>query len=272
MTNPLFDSLFAPQDSNEAVFLHLSGGSALSHSAFAARAAKIAGALLAEGLKAGDRLACQVQKSPDALALYAACARAGIVLLPLNTAYTPREIAYFVRDAEAAMLVCDPADAAVLGTQGDGTLAQAADAATQPDPVARSGYDLAAFLYTSGTTGRSKGAMLTQHNLLSNALSLRDAWAFTAQDILIHALPIFHTHGLFGAVNITLVAGGAMIWQPKFDAADVMAVLPQAITMMGVPTFYTRLLAEPALDKNAVSYIRLFVSGSAPMLPETHAQ
>jgi malonyl-CoA/methylmalonyl-CoA synthetase len=286
MNNPLHDTLFAPQEARESVFLHLPNGGSLSHKDFAARAARIAGALRAEGVRAGDRLACQVQKSPDALALYAACVRAGIVLLPLNTAYTAPEVAYFVEDAEAAILVCDPASEAALapvadkagarlmtlGIDGAGTLAEAADAASPLDPVAREASDLAAFLYTSGTTGRSKGAMLSQNNLLSNALALRDAWQFTADDRLIHALPIFHTHGLFVAVNVTLAAGGSMIWQPKFDASDVLAALPGATTMMGVPTFYTRLLDEPDLTKDITAHMRLFISGSAPLLPETHTQ
>jgi malonyl-CoA/methylmalonyl-CoA synthetase len=286
MTNPLFDTLFAPQEARAGVFLHLAEGQSLSHADFGARAARIAGALLAQGLRPGDRLACQVQKSPDALALYAACVRVGIVLLPLNTAYTAPEIAYFVQDAEAGMLVCDLDSAAALdpvarqagaqlmtlGTGGDGTLAEGADAAAAADPVVRDGSDLAAFLYTSGTTGRSKGAMLSQNNLLSNALALRDAWQFTADDTLIHALPIFHTHGLFVAVNITLAAGGTMIWQHGFDAGNVLAAMPAATTMMGVPTFYTRLLGEPRLTKQTTAHMRLFISGSAPMLPDTHAQ
>ncbi|SFI48444.1 malonate--CoA ligase [Jannaschia pohangensis] len=286
MTNPLHDTLFAPQEGREEAFLHLPGGDVMTHAAFAARAAKMAGALVGAGLKPGERLACQIAKSADALALYAACARVGVVLLPLNTAYTAPEIAYFVQDAEAALLVCGPGDADVLGPvadsagarlmtlgpDGDGTLAQATDAASPASPVARDGSDLAAFLYTSGTTGRSKGAMLSQDNLLSNAHTLADAWRFTRDDTLIHALPIFHTHGLFVAVNVTLTAGGSTIWLPKFDAAAVMAAMSKATAMMGVPTFYTRLLAEDGLTRDATRHMRLFVSGSAPMLPETHRQ
>ncbi|WP_144430515.1 AMP-binding protein, partial [Jannaschia donghaensis] len=249
MTNPLYDTLFAPQVGRTDTFLHLPDGATLTHDAFASRAARMAGALIGAGLRPGDRLACQIAKSPDALALYAACARVGIVLLPLNVAYTAPEVAYFVGDAQAAMLVCDPADAEALksiaddagaalmtlGPDGDGTLAQATDAADPADVVPRTGSDLAAFLYTSGTTGRSKGAMLSQDNLLSNARALTDAWRFTSDDTLIHALPIFHTHGLFVAVNVTLTAGGSMIWFDTFDPAAVLDAMPRATAMMGVP-------------------------------------
>ena len=284
MTNPLFDTLFAPQQGRDEAFLHLSDGTVVAHAAFAARAARMAGALIGSGLRPGDRLACQVAKSPDALALYAACARIGVVLLPLNTAYTAPEVSYFVRDADAALLICDPgseralasvaqtagAQLMTLGADGTGTLARATEASDPVDPVDRAGSDLAAFLYTSGTTGRSKGAMLSQDNLLSNAGTLTRAWRFTDADTLIHALPIFHTHGLFVAVNVTLMAGGAMVWHDGFDAAEVVAALPRATALMGVPTFYTRLLGEAGLTPAATAHMRLFVSGSAPMLPETH--
>ncbi|CAM4162393.1 AMP-binding protein [Palleronia rufa] len=286
MSNPLHDYLFAPHEERTETLLHLPGGDVLTHADFAARAAKMAGALTDHGLRPGDRLACQIRKSADALALYAASVRAGLVLVPLNTAYTAAEIAYFVSDAQAAMLICDPGDTEALapvaaaadtrlmtlGPDGSGALAEATSSAEPIAPVARAGTDLAAFLYTSGTTGRSKGAMLSQDNLLSNARALTDAWRFTADDVLIHALPIFHTHGLFVAVNITLAGGGAMIWLPTFRADTVLAAMPLATTMMGVPTFYTRLLAEPGLTRNATAHMRLFVSGSAPMLPETHRQ
>ena len=284
MTNPLHDTLFAPHAERDDAFLRFADGGTLTHRAFAERAGRIAGALVEAGLQPGDRLAVQVAKSPDALALYAACVRAGIVLLPLNTAYTPAEISYFVGDAEAAMLVCDPAALEALtpvareagarimtlGADGGGTLAEAAEGAATPDPADRSASDLAAFLYTSGTTGRSKGAMLSQDNLLSNARVLTEAWRFTGDDVLIHALPIFHTHGLFVAVNVSLMAGGSMIWLNRFDAGEVLAALPRATAMMGVPTFYARLLAEEGLTREATGHMRLFVSGSAPLLPETH--
>ncbi|WP_298431035.1 malonyl-CoA synthase [uncultured Jannaschia sp.] len=283
--NPLYDRLFGRHASRDAPFLHLSDGRAISHRDFGHMAGRMANALAARGLVPGDRVAAQIDKSPEALALYAACARAGLVFLPLNTAYTADEVGYFVTDSGARLFVCDPGRAgemaevakaagATLATlSGDGRGSLAEDAASAPSEfatVARGGSDLAAFLYTSGTTGRSKGAMLSQDNLLSNAETLAEAWRFTEGDVLLHALPIFHTHGLFVATNVTLVAGGAMIFLPKFDAGEMIAQLPRATAMMGVPTFYTRLLAEPRFDRDLVAHMRLFVSGSAPLLSETH--
>jgi len=280
--NPLYDTLFARHADSDAPFLHLPGGGSLSYRTFVERAARMGGALCAMGLAPGDRIAVQVEKSPDAVALYAACAAQGIVMLPLNTAYTPSELAYFTGDSGAKMLLADPAKAdglravagdarlETLGVSGDGTLALATDSAPPKAPVDRGENDLAAFLYTSGTTGRSKGAMLSQKNLLSNAETLVDHWRFTDRDVLLHALPIFHTHGLFVAINVTLMAGGSMIFLPRFDADAVLEALPQATAMMGVPTFYTRLLAEPRFNRETGGHIRLYVSGSAPMLAETH--
>lgn len=285
MQNPLYDALFAPHEGRETAFLHLPDGSTLTHGAFLDEAARYANALVSLGVAPGDRVACHIQKSPQALALYAACVKAGVVYLPLNTAYTPAELDYFVADSEAALFVVDPgeetqlADVAreagaalrTLAADGTGTLAdlaaeQSADFATVP----RAGDDLAALLYTSGTTGRSKGAMLTHDNLLSNARALVGTWRFTADDVLLHALPIFHSHGLFVATNVMLLAGGSMIFLPKFDVETVLARLPRANTMMGVPTFYTRLLDDPRFDRDLVSHFRLFISGSAPLLAETH--
>ena len=206
------------------------------------------------------------------------------MFLPLNTAYTPDEIGYFFGDAEPALVVCDPArfeatraaagtpQVMTLGADGTtGSLIEAKDA--QPDshaPVARNADDLAAILYTSGTTGRSKGAMLSHRNLLSNARTLRDCWRVTADDVLLHALPIFHTHGLFVATNTLMLAGAAMIFLPRFDAAQAIGLLPRATMMMGVPTFYTRLLDRADFTAEAAENIRLFISGSAPLLAETH--
>ncbi|MDB2407893.1 malonyl-CoA synthase [Jannaschia sp.] len=285
MPNPLFDALLAPHAQRADPFLHLPGGETLSYPDFLVLSARMANALVAAGLAPGDRLAAQVNKSPEALALYAACLRAGIVFLPLNTAYTPEELSYFVTDSGARMLICDPAraeaaravagDAAILtlDAQGGGTLFEAAQAApADHTPVERSEDDLAAFLYTSGTTGRSKGAMLTQRNLLSNAQVLVEAWQFTADDVLLHALPIFHIHGLFVATNVLLAAGGSMIFLPGFDLDAVYEALPRATTMMGVPTFYTRLLGDDRLSPESTAHMRLFVSGSAPMLSETHRE
>ncbi|WP_371154644.1 malonyl-CoA synthase [Jannaschia sp. 2305UL9-9] len=285
MANPLFDTLFGRHADSDAPFLHLGDGRTITYRAFVSMSGRYANALTARGLEAGDRVAAQIDKSAEALALYAACARAGLVFLPLNTAYTADEVGYFVSDSGAGLFVCDPrraddmarvAAAAgskldTLGGDGAGTLADAAAAATDAfDPVPRSESDLAAFLYTSGTTGRSKGAMLSQGNLLSNSRTLAEAWAFTADDVLLHALPIFHTHGLFVATNVTLTAGGSMIFLPKFDLDQMLAHLSKATTLMGVPTFYTRMLSDPRFTRDAAAHMRLFVSGSAPLLAETH--
>lgn len=283
--NPLYDSLFGAHAGSDAPFLHLAGGGTLSYAGFLAKAAQMAHVLDAQGLEPGDRLAAQVEKSPEALALYAACAQAGVVFLPLNTAYTRDELAYFVENSGAKLLVGDAAKegdlapmaegfgARFLTLNGDGSGSLPKAAAGQPetyDTVARDGEDLAAFLYTSGTTGRSKGAMLTQENLLSNARTLVEYWHFGETDVLLHALPIFHTHGLFVATNVTLLAGGAMIFLPKFDQDAMIARLPEATCMMGVPTFYTRLLDDDRFDKGLTGHMRLFISGSAPLLAETH--
>ncbi|MEM8754310.1 MAG: AMP-binding protein, partial [Pseudomonadota bacterium] len=285
MSNPLYDRLFGAHAANERPFLIHPDGSTLSYAAFAALAGRFANAIAAAGLVAGDRLAVQIPKSAEALAVYAACARSGVIFLPLNTAYTPTEISYFVENAEAKLLLADPAAEAALapvaeaagaklmtlGAKGEGSFA---DAAAEEDAafatVPRDEDDLAAFLYTSGTTGRSKGAMLSQKNLLSNAETLKDCWRFTGDDVLLHALPIFHTHGLFVATNIMALAGGAMIFMPKLDVAELIRLMPQATSMMGVPTFYTRLLAEAGFGREQAAHMRLFVSGSAPLLSETH--
>ena len=287
MSNPLYDTLFGRHAGKTTPFLHLENGTSLSHADFLARAAQLAHAMVSLGVRPGDRVAAQIDKSPDALALYAACAQAGLVFLPLNTGYTADEVSYFVENSGAALFVCQDhrrAEMSVLAKstgafletldqdQG-GSLAKRAD--RQPadfDTVDRDGDDLAAFLYTSGTTGRSKGAMLTQNNLLSNAQTLAELWQFTAQDVLLHALPIFHTHGLFVAVNVTLAAGGSMIFLPKFDLDFLLENMHRATAMMGVPTFYTRLLEDPRFTRDRTRDMRVFISGSAPLLAETHVQ
>lgn len=283
MTNPLYDSLFGRHAGREDTLILRPDGSRIGYADFLGRAAQVAHALRRAGVSPGDRVAVQVEKSAEAVALYAACAQAGAVFLPLNTAYTAAEVAYFVENAEPSLVVGGAGGAmeAVAGAlpfltleaDGSGTLAAAADAEARVfETVARGEDDLAALLYTSGTTGRSKGAMLTQGNLLSNARALTDTWRFTQADVLLHALPIFHAHGLFVAINVTLTAGGAMILLPRFDPDAVIRWLPEATTMMGVPTFYTRLLEDPRLTRALVAHIRLFVSGSAPLLAETHRQ
>ncbi len=284
--NPLFDTLFAPLLGRSAPLLYLADGGVLSGDAFLGLVARQANALRAAGVGPGDRIAAQVAKSPEALALYGASAALGAVFLPLNTAYTDAELGYFLGDAGPRVLICDPArlpglgplaashGVAVLTLDASGRGSLTDSAARHPpvvDPMPRAEGDLAALLYTSGTTGRSKGAMLTHKNLLSNARALVDLWRFGKDDVLLHALPIFHTHGLFVACNVSLLSGGAMIFLPAFDVGAVLAVLPKASAMMGVPTFYTRLLDDPRFDRTATAHMRLFVSGSAPLLAETHA-
>lgn len=285
MANPLYDALFGRHAGKQTPFLYLPSGQIVTHAGFLAVTTRYAHAFGTCGLNPGDRVAVQVEKSPDALALYAACVQAGLVFLPLNPAYTAAEVAYFVGNSGARMLVCDPANAGALGPvaanadarletmdgSGIGTLRTLA--ATQPESfqtVDRTANDLAALLYTSGTTGRSKGAMLSQNNLLSNAQTLVEVWQFTDKDILLHALPIFHTHGLFVASNVILLSGGAMIFMPKLDVAQLIKFMPRATSLMGVPTFYTRLLGHPDFTAELTAHMRLFISGSAPLLAETH--
>ncbi|WP_448951871.1 malonate--CoA ligase [Labrys neptuniae] len=287
MSNHLFALIRSRMPEAGKPFLSLADGSGFDYGATLAWSGRYANALKGVGVGIGDRVVVQVEKSPQAVFLYLACLRAGAVFVPLNTGYTATELDYFVGDAEPRLLVCTPqraaelggiaarlgAAVATLGSADDGSLADAARGAAEGfDDVSRSEDDLAALLYTSGTTGRSKGAMLTHGNLASNALTLADYWRFSGGDVLLHALPIFHTHGLFVAINTTLMAGSSMIFLPRFDAAEVLAQLAKATAMMGVPTFYVRLLQQAGLTTETVGHIRLFVSGSAPLLAETHAQ
>ena len=287
MDNPLYERLVAPLAPREDAFLIDAKGREISGRSLHEGAMAMASALTRMGLKPGDRMAVQVEKTPEALALYCAAIATGIVFLPLNTAYTAAEVDYFVGDAGAALLVGDPAKAGqieqvcrthgarfeTLDAAGEGSLRDLArQASTEFVPVPRAPDDLVAILYTSGTTGRSKGAMLTQDNLLSNAEVLVKAWRFERDDVLLHALPIFHTHGLFVATNVIMLASASMIFLPGFKADEVLKWLPRATTMMGVPTFYTRLLDVPAFTRALVGHMRLFTSGSAPLLAETHRQ
>ncbi|HVY85432.1 MAG TPA: malonyl-CoA synthase [Caulobacterales bacterium] len=240
-------------------------------------AAQFATVLALYGVKPGDRIVVQVEKSIGAVALYLACLRIGAVFVPLNTAYTPAEVDYFIADSEPALFVSRKESkhrdtpTIVLGVDETSLLwSQARASEPLPDIAPRAADDLAAILYTSGTTGRSKGAMLSHGNLASNALTLHRLWGFEPEDVLIHALPIFHVHGLFVALHTMLLNGSTTIFLPKFDPNEVIALLPRATVMMGVPTFYTRLLAEPALTRAAAANMRLFISGSAPLLAETH--
>jgi malonyl-CoA/methylmalonyl-CoA synthetase len=284
MNNNIFQHFFdAPKNSADK-FIETESGDILTYQQVFSLSGQIANALVAQGLMVDDRVAAQVEKSVAALALYLAVVRSGAIFLPLNTAYTDSEMAYFLGDAEPSILICDPSREGGLqhptkfktltlsdnntGTLLDDANQQSADFIT----VERSQNDLAAILYTSGTTGKSKGAMLTHNNLLSNAASLVEIWQFTTSDCLIHALPTYHTHGLFVATNTIMLAGASMIYLPKFDADKIMGLLPRATSLMGVPTFYTRLLAHPKLNAQITKNIRLFVSGSAPLLAETHIE
>jgi malonyl-CoA/methylmalonyl-CoA synthetase len=287
MNANLFARLFDTLDDADRLAIETADGARISYRDLIARAGRVANVLVARGVKVGDRVAAQTEKSVEALVLYLATVRAGAVYLPLNTAYTLHELEYFIADAEPSLVVCDPskvdgigkiaakvgARVETLGPDGQGSLTDAAaKAASEFETVVRADDDLAAILYTSGTTGRSKGAMLTHDNLASNSLTLVDYWRFTPDDVLIHALPIYHTHGLFVASNVTLFARAAMIFLPRLDPDRIIDLMPRATVLMGVPTFYTRLLQNPRLTKEATSRMRLFVSGSAPLLADTHRE
>jgi len=263
-SNHLFDGLLKTRSQDPRTLFDVPGGRCWSYAELVALSGQLANLLQASGVKPGDRIAVQVHKSVEAIALYLAAVRAGAVFLPLNTAYTRAEVEYFLDDAEPAVFVCDSAREAEFNGI-DARLFSLDNALRGPG-------DLAAILYTSGTTGLSKGAMLSHDNLLSNALTLVDYWQFSSDDVLLHALPIFHTHGLFVATNIMLAVGGSMIFLARFDVEQVLAQLPRVTSLMGVPTFYTRLLADERFERDLVAHMRLFVSGSAPMLAETHVQ
>jgi malonyl-CoA/methylmalonyl-CoA synthetase len=283
----LFSRLFDGLDDPSRLAIETMDGQRISYGDLIDRTGQMANVLGARGVKPGDRVAAQTEKSVPGLVLYLAAVRAGAVYLPLNTAYTLNELDYFITDAEPSLVVCDPSKAEgigaiaakvsakveTLGGDGLGSLTDAAaKAPSEFVTVARADDDLAAILYTSGTTGRSKGAMLSHDNLASNSLSLVGYWRFTDNDVLIHALPIYHTHGLFVASNVTLFARAAMIFLPKFDPEMIVKLMARATVMMGVPTFYTRLLQSPALTKESTAHMRLFVSGSAPLLADTHRE
>jgi malonyl-CoA/methylmalonyl-CoA synthetase len=267
---------------DDATCLELADGSRVSYRDIDTRSGRMAGLLAARGVAPGERVVVQVDKSPEAVVLYLACLRAGAVFVPLNSAYTAREVGYFLGDAEPRVVVCTPAAEAALAplagnaelltldAAGGGTLLERTAAAPASDlVVARAADDLAAILYTSGTTGRSKGAMLSHENLASNARVLHAEWGWQPGDVLLHALPIYHVHGLFVALHCALLNGSAMLFLPKFDADAILERLPRATVLMGVPTFYVRLLECPELDRARVANMRLFISGSAPLLEET---
>jgi malonyl-CoA/methylmalonyl-CoA synthetase len=269
----------------DAPCLILPDGSQVSYGRVQRESARYAALLAALGVQPGDRVAVQVRKSPQALFLYLGSLRAGAVYLPMNDAYQRHEIEYFLGDATPRVFICRPqiralaeelaANAAVshlleLDDDGSGSLTEAAS--SRPDhfaTVARTGEDLAALLYTSGTTGRSKGAMLSHRNLASNAKVLHRYWGFRSGDVLLHMLPIFHVHGLFVATHCSLMNGSPMFFETKFDVKRALALLPQATVFMGVPTYYVRLIADPGFTRELCNNMRLFISGSAPLLTET---
>ena len=263
MTANLYDLLASrfPADRSKPCFI-LSDGIEISYGALESAASRVASRLIAEGVKPGDRVVLQAEKSAESIMIYLGVLKAGAVFVPLNSAYTKAEVDYFLADASPRIFITDP-PAFVRGAEGAEPLEQS---------VAREAGDLASLIYTSGTTGRSKGAMLSHCNLADNALALHAAWGFTPKDVLLHALPVFHVHGLFVALHCALLSGAPMIWLPKFADAEVLAGLERATVMMGVPTFYTRLLANPAFTRKSAAGIRLFISGSAPLLPSTFAE
>jgi malonyl-CoA/methylmalonyl-CoA synthetase len=282
----LFERACPPDGAS--LLLQTPSGDSYSYADVERESARLANYLTALGARPGDRVTVQVEKSPRVLCLYLACLRAGLVYHPLNTAYQASELTYFLGDARPRIVVCAGHSAALFESlaagagvetvctlEADGSGSLSAGAAKCPgafETVVCESGDLAALLYSSGTTGRPKGIMLTHANLASNGLSLVKIWGFTPADVLLHALPVFHVHGLFVAINCVLLSGARMLWLDKFDAAEVTAVLPRCSVMMGVPTYYTRLLAEPAFGRESCEHMRLFICGSAPLLTETFSE
>jgi malonyl-CoA/methylmalonyl-CoA synthetase len=263
MSVNLYELLAArfPRDRGKPCFI-LSDGTEISYGELEDGAGRVAARLIAEGVEPGDRVALQAEKSAEVIMIYLGVLQAGAVFVPLNAAYTQAEIAYFLSDAEPKVFITDP----------PGFVREAGRHEPMRKAVAREGGDLASLIYTSGTTGRSKGAMLSHRNLAENARALHAAWGFSEKDVLLHALPVFHVHGLFVALHCALLSGAPMIWLPKFSDAEVLAGLKRATVMMGVPTFYTRLLANRDFTRESAASVRLFISGSAPLLPSTFAE
>ncbi len=289
MGQNLYDILAGGTSTDRArVCIETPAGQSFTYGDLDEHSARLANLLAVCGIAPGDRVAVQVEKSPQAVFLYLACLRAGAVYLPLNTSYTCEEMDYFLGDAQPRAMVCTPerhkemADLSrmhdipnlfTLGPEGEGDLIEKCRA-TPPafETAPRSGDNLAPMLYSSGTTGKPKGVMLTQRNLSSNAETLVEAWGFTDRDVLLHALPIFHVHGLFVALHCALLSRARVLFLPRFDAAQVCSLLPRVTVFMGVPTYYTRLLALPDFGREDCRGMRLFTSGSAPLLPDTFEQ
>jgi malonyl-CoA/methylmalonyl-CoA synthetase len=270
------------------VFLRTPEGYDVSYAGLREQSGRMAGALAALGVQPGERVAVQVEKSAEAVFLYVACLRMGAVFVPINVANTPNEVAYFLHDSRPRVAVIRPQDLGhiaslaleagaacveTMGVHGEGSLCELARGfADFKTPATLEPSAIAAIIYTSGTTGRSKGAMLTRDNLASNAAVLVDAWRFSETDVLLHTLPLFHIHGLFVAINTVLASASSLLLLPKFDAAQTLDHLPRASVYMGVPTHYTRLLQQPDLNRDSTATVRLFVSGSAPLLADTHRE
>jgi len=296
MTNHLFDKLFN-QVNPDQLFAETDAGKVYKYQDVLNESARMANALTDFGVAPGDRVVAQVQKSMDAVMLYLGCVRAGAVFMPLNTGYTLGEVEYFLDDATPAVFICEPekqtsygaltqqrsiklktldkqssSENSVHSSHNSSLLLACENASTSFTNIARQENDLAAMLYTSGTTGKPKGAMLTHGNLYSNADILKQHWQFNKNDVLLHALPIFHTHGLFVAINTTIVAGSSLLFLSAFQIDTVIDNLPRATVMMGVPTFYTRMLQDDRLKQSLTTKMRLFISGSAPLLAETHIE
>jgi len=281
----LFTALSGNAPDGDAVLLVTADGSLFTYGDLDRESGRIANALTALGLNPGDRVSVQVEKSVANLWLYLGVLRAGLVYHPLNTAYAHDEMRYFLGNAEPGLLICDPEKLEEYGMlcqelgvphlyaldgSGQGSFMDfCAGHPCEFVTVTRSDDDLAALLYSSGTTGRPKGIMLSHRNLRSNAEVLVDYWGFTSEDVLLHALPIYHVHGLFVALHCVLMSGASLRWLSGFDTNTVRANLPESTVMMGVPTYYTRLLADPEFDRSACAGMRLFISGSAPLLEET---
>ena len=287
MANPLYDNLISKHSDNDACFLNQTGREIISYREFSILTCQYANLLTKYGLQPGDRVAVQAAKTIEMVVLYGATIQAGGVFLSLNTDYKKDEVSYFLEDSKPKVFICDPeklqnftdiiiqtgTKVLTLDKFGKGSLTSEAGMMSKIfKTVHRNSDDLAALLYTSGTTGRSKGAMLTQNNLLSNAKTLTDLWEVSENDILIHALPIFHTHGLFVALNTALLSGCQVNFLFKFDIDEVIRAMQSSTLLMGVPTFYTRLLADRRLTANQTKKMRLFISGSAPLLAETHEE
>ena len=284
MTNILYDKVFGSNLHNNKIFLQTEEKQ-VSYENFTILTNKIANILVSQGLNPGDRVAAQVEKSVTQLALYAATIKAGGVYLPLNTAYTPHELNYFISNARPKIIVTAKdtvgeleklfssaqAISMTLNADGTGSLGDKLNIAEANFKAAsRSEQDLAVIMYTSGTTGKSKGAKLTHQNLASNCEVLEKSWEFSNNDVLLHMLPTYHTHGLLVACNLLAMVGGSMIFLPKFNVENALKWIPKATSMMGVPTYYTRLLDSPKFNKNLSKNIRLFISGSAPLSADTH--